>query len=176
MDTRTRHEMLSLLPRLRRLAIALTGSSEAGDDLVQATYEQAIRHIDKWQPGSRLDRWMFQIARNINLNNLRHLKVRGPAVDPMELDNHHSHDGQRAVEAKVTLERVRAYIDALPEEQRSILLLICVEGFTYAEVSQMLDMPISTIATRLGRLQIALKEFADTTEESDDLSRRVGER
>jgi len=160
-DETTRQEMLSLLPRLRRFAYALTGSSDAGDELVQATYERAIRHIDKWQPGSRLDSWMFRIARNLNLNLVRDQKLRGPSIDPSAADLLTSVDGQRSAEARLTLEKVRSHINLLPEDQRSIVLLICVEGLSYAEVSRILDMPIGTIASRLGRLRLRLKAIAE---------------
>ena len=161
MDETTRQEMLSLLPRLRRFAYALTGSIDAGDELVQATYERAIKHIDKWQPGTRLDSWMFRIARNLNLNHLRDQNLRGPSIDPSAADLVTSVDGQRFAEARLTLERVRSHINELPEDQRSIVLLICVEGLSYAEVSRILDLPIGTIASRLGRLRLRLKAIAD---------------
>lgn len=175
MDEATRQEMLSLLPRLRRMAYALTGSSDAGDDLVQATYERAIKHIDKWEPGSRLDSWMFRIARNLNLNDQRAQKVRGPKVDPTEADQVTSIDGQRSAEARLTFDWVRSYINQLPEEQRSIVLLICVEGLSYAEVSKILDLPIGTIASRLGRLRLTLKAMADGRE-PDPLPNRKAKR
>ena len=176
MDETTRQEMLSLLPRLRRLAYALTGSSDAGDDLVQATYERAIRHIDKWEPGTRLDAWMFQIARNLNLNDLRYRKVRGPTIEPELLDSYRSVDGERDAEAKLTYQKVRDYIGQLPEEQRSIVVLICVEGLSYAEVSRMLNLPVGTIASRLGRLRLALKGLTDGTPGEGAPDRKAGKR
>ena len=176
MDETTRQEMLSLLPRLRRMAYALTGSSDAGDDLVQATYERAITHIDKWQPGSRLDSWMFRIARNINLNNLRAQKLRGPAVDPSEADQVTNFDGQRSADARLTFEWVRLYVNQLPEEQRSIVLLICVEGLSYAEVSEILGLPIGTIASRLGRLRLTLKAMAEGQPPSQGAGRQGARR
>ena len=68
MDETIRREMLALLPRLRRFAYGLTGSIDEGDDLVQATCERAVSRIEIWEPGSRLDSWMYRIARNIFLN------------------------------------------------------------------------------------------------------------
>ena len=71
MDSAIENEMLAFLPRLRRFAHGLTGSAHDGDDLLQATCEQAIKHIHTWQKGSRLDSWMFRIARNLYLNERR---------------------------------------------------------------------------------------------------------
>ncbi len=174
MDETTRQEMLSLLPRLRRFAYALTGSNDAGDELVQATYERAIKHIDKWQPGSRLDSWMFRIARNLNLNLLRDQKLRGPSIDPSAADLVTNVDGQRSAEARLTFERVRNHINQLPEDQRSIVLLICIEGLSYAEVSKILDLPIGTIASRLGRLRLRLKSIAEGQDHDVPPKRKAG--
>ena len=76
MEESVREDMVALLPRLRRFAIGLTGSVGDGEDLVQATYERALRFIDQWQAGTRLDSWMFRIARNAHLNDIRARGVR----------------------------------------------------------------------------------------------------
>src|SRR6185436_20868209 len=105
--------MLALLPRLRRFACGLTASADEGDELMQATVERAIRHIEKWQPGTRLDSWMFQIARNLNLNNIRARKVRGSHLQPVDLDGIHGEDGRRVVESRLTFESVRRFLGRL---------------------------------------------------------------
>ena len=156
MDEGVRREMLSFMPRLRRFSYGLTGSRDAGDDLMQATYERAIREIRRWQPGTRLDSWMYRIARNIHLNNLRALRVRGEHLAPVELDHHASIDGERVADSQIAFGAVRDFMSRLPEEQRSILLLVCVEGLSYKEVSELLDLPLGTIASRLGRARMAL--------------------
>jgi RNA polymerase sigma-70 factor (ECF subfamily) len=151
--------MLAFLPRLRRFAYGLTGSVDDGDDLLQATCERAIRHIDQWQPGTRLDSWMYRIARNLHLNNLRAKGVRHQhlaSIDPIE---HGTLDGVRAAEAQMTYQAVRGFVDRLPEEQRTILLLVTVEGLSYREVSDMLELPIGTVTSRLARARLALKSF-----------------
>ena len=156
-----RREMIAFLPRLRRFAYGLTGSVHDGDDLLQATCERAIRHIDQWQPGTRLDSWMYRIARNLHLNNLRAKGVRHQhlaSVDPVE---HGTVDGVRAAESQMTYEAVRRFVERLPEEQRTILLLVTVEGLSYREVSQMLELPIGTVTSRLARARIALKSLVD---------------
>lgn len=159
LDETIRREMLAFLPRLRRFAYGLTGSVHDGDDLLQATCERAIRHIGQWQPGTRLDSWMYRIARNLHLNDLRAKGVRGQhlaSIDPVE---HGTVDGVRAAEAQMTYEAVRGFVDRLPEEQKTILLLITVEGLSYREVSEMLELPIGTVTSRLARARLALKAF-----------------
>src|SRR5258708_27211521 len=69
--------MGELLPRLRRFAVAVTGGLDQGDDLVQETCMRALSRVDQWQPGTRLDSWMYRIAQNLWLDRLRAKKVRG---------------------------------------------------------------------------------------------------
>jgi RNA polymerase sigma-70 factor (ECF subfamily) len=162
-DEGTRREMLALLPRLRRFACGLTGSTDEGDDLVQATVERAIRHIDKWQPGTRLDSWMFQIARNLNLNNIRARKVRGGHLAPVPFDDIPGDDGSRIAESRLTVASVRQFVGRLPEEQRTALMLVCVEGLSYREAAQIMDVPVGTVTSRLARARIALRTMIDGT-------------
>lgn len=163
MDDTIRREMLALLPRLRRFAYGLTGSIDDGDDLVQATCERAIRHIDTWQPGTRLDSWMYRIARNTYFNALRAKRTRADHLQSVDSSTMNRVDGAGAMEAKLTFAAVRDFIGRLPEEQRSIVLLVCVEGLSYKEVSDILDLPIGTVTSRLARARIALKSFAEGT-------------
>lgn len=155
--------MIALLPRLRRFAYGLTGSVDEGDDLVQATCERAIRHIDTWQPGTRLDSWMYRIARNAYLNQIRARKVRGQHLQlaDADLDRYANVDGARAAEAHLTYGVVREIVWRLPEEQRTVLLLVCVEGWAYKEVSEMLGLPIGTVTSRLARARTALKAYME---------------
>ena len=157
MDDSIRREMLALLPRLRRFAYGLTGSVHDGDDLVQTTCERAIRGIDTWQAGTRLDSWMFRIARNQYLNQIRATKVRGQHLDVADLDTRVHSDGVGAAEAHLTLDAVRAIAARLPEEQRSILILVCIEGHSYKEVSDILDLPMGTVTSRLARARLTLR-------------------
>ncbi len=80
-DELVRRELEALLPRLRRFAYGLTDSMDEGDDLLQATYERAIRNLDKWRPGTRLDSWMFRIAQNLS-----HVHLDEDRVSPRRAD------------------------------------------------------------------------------------------
>ena len=155
--------MLALLPRLRRFAYGLTGSIDDGDDLVQTTCERAIRHIDTWQPGTRLDSWMYRIARNTYFNALRAKRIRADHLQSVDPNAANRVDGAGDMEARLTFAAVRDFIGRLPEEQRSIVLLVCVEGLSYKEVADILNLPIGTVTSRLARARIALKSFADGT-------------
>ncbi len=153
--------MLALLPRLRRFAYGLTGSIDEGDDLVQATCERAVSRIETWQPGTRLDSWMYRIAQNIYLNWRRADKVRVEHLQHLDPGDHGTVDGARVVEARLTFAAVREHIARLPDEQRAVLLLVCVEGLAYREVSEILDLPIGTVTSRLARARLTLKALLD---------------
>ncbi len=152
-------EMLSLMPRLRRFALSLTGSGADADDLLQTTYEKAISGIASWEEGTRLDAWMFKIARNSFLNQMRAGAVRRNAAPRLAAEQPSNHDGARLAEDRLTLEAVRGLIDRLPEEQRSILLLVAVEGLSYQEVAGMMELPAGTVASRLGRARQTLRDW-----------------
>lgn len=159
MDETTSRELMALLPRLRRYAYALAGSRAAAEDLVQDTYERAIRGIATWQPGTRLDAWMFQIARNTHLNKARADRVRRDHAADATPET--SVDGGRAMEARLTLEAVRRFVWRLPEEQRAALMLVCVEGLSYKEAAGILGLPGGTVASRVARARLALASFVD---------------
>jgi RNA polymerase sigma-70 factor (ECF subfamily) len=172
LDEVTASQMVALLPRLRRFAYALTRSNDRADDLAQATLERGIRFIDGWQSGTRMDSWLFAIARNLNLNNVRASRVRGEDRAPVDLDDHMTFDGERATEARLTYQAVAAFLSRLPEEQRSLLLLNCIEGLSYKEIATALDLPVGTVTSRIARARIALRRFVS----SDDAPARTRDR
>ena len=160
-DDQIKQEMIALLPRLRRFAYGLTGSQHEGDDLVQDTYERAIRNLDKWQAGTRLDSWMFQIARNLFLNRVRDNAVRRKHLQVVMTEDPTAHASPPVAEARLTLEAVRRAIWQLPEEQRAVLLLISVEGLSYKETAAALDIPMGTVMSRLARGRAVIKAMIE---------------
>ncbi len=161
MDKRTKAELISLLPRLRRFARGLTGSEEEADDLVQAACERAIQRIGQWQPGTRLDSWMFRIMQNLWIDMIRVGKLRGShlsLVDP-EGQQISGMDGEQATMNRLTLEAVRRGVQRLPPDQRSVLLLVCVEGCSYKETADTLGIPVGTVMSRLSRARLALNRM-----------------
>lgn len=161
MDKRTKAEMIALLPRLRRFARGLTGSEEEADDLVQAACERAIQRIGQWQPGTRLDSWMFRIMQNLWIDAIRVGKLRGShlsVVDP-ESQQTPGLDGEQATMNRLTLEAVRRGVQRLPPDQRSVLLLVCVEGHSYKETAETLGIPVGTVMSRLSRARLALSRM-----------------
>jgi RNA polymerase sigma-70 factor (ECF subfamily) len=149
-------ELTALLPRLRRFAHGLCRSTADADDLTQMTIERALRARAQWQPGTRLDSWLYKIMRNQWIDTVRARgrkeKVEAPADEADTL----GHDPRDAVEATIDLKRVMAAMDRLPGEQREAVALILIEGFGYREAAELLDLPIGTVSSRLVRGRAAL--------------------
>ena len=152
-------DLVALLPRLRRFAHALSGTRADADDLTQATVERALRSKAQWQPGTRLDSWLYRIMRNLWIDTVRARgrkdKVEAPAVEAERLGE----DPRDAMDASVDLARMMAAMDRLPDEQREVVALILVEGFGYRETAEMLGLPIGTVSSRLVRGRTALLEM-----------------
>jgi RNA polymerase sigma-70 factor (ECF subfamily) len=149
-------QLASLLPRLRRFAHSLSRDAADADDLTQATIERALKSRDQWQPGSRLDSWAYRIMRNLWIDTARSRSRRTAREVPEEEGLNVGEDPRAAMDASLDLQRVMAAMDRLPAEQREVVALILVEGFGYREVSEMLDLPIGTVSSRLVRGRTAL--------------------
>ena len=150
------YELSALLPRLRRFAPGLSRSPADADDLTQMTIERALRAKAQWQPGSRLDSWLYKIMRNLWIDTIRSRnrqeRVEAPAEDAETL----GHDPRDGIEAGIDLQRMMAAMDRLPDEQREVVALILIEGFGYREAAELLGLPIGTVSSRLVRGRTAL--------------------
>src|ERR1700735_4172179 len=110
------------LARLWRYGVVLSGSRDTADDLVQATCLLAIERADQFQPGTRIDRWLFSILRSIWLNELRARRVRegGGFIDAAEAL---VVDGGHEIETNIFASQVLKEVGGLPEAQREAVLL-----------------------------------------------------
>lgn len=150
-------EIVEMIPRLRRFAWSLTGSRDEGDDLVQAACLKALGALDQYQPGTRLDAWMFRILRTGWIDRVRFSARRPQTSDPETLEAISDEGvGAREAEARLTLARVRAAMAELPPEQREVLSLVAIEGLSYREAAEVLGCPIGTVMSRLGRARARL--------------------
>jgi len=148
--------LVELLPRLRRFARALTHGMADADDLVQMAIERALRSKDQWQPGTRLDSWTYRIMRNLWIDTVRSRARKETFEAPPEEAERVGIDPGQTIEASADLQRVMNAMERLPGEQREVVALILIEGFGYKEVSEMLDLPIGTVSSRLVRGRTAL--------------------
>lgn len=146
-----RSKMIELLPRLRRFAYALTRNLELADDLVQDTCERALARADQWQAGTRLDSWMYRIAQNIWFDAGRAAKVRGEQADIEDISDLAGSDGRSVTESRLTLASVFSAMEKLPRDQQVLVALVCVDGLSYKEAADSLQLPIGTVMSRLSR-------------------------
>jgi RNA polymerase sigma-70 factor (ECF subfamily) len=145
-DVRFGQELAALLPRLRRFAMVLTGSVADADDLTQAALERALSRQRQFTPGTRLDSWVFRIAQNLWIDQARSRKARGPHAALEEAHDAPVKDHDMAGRIDIT-----KTIASLPEEQRAVVGLVLVEGWSYQEAAHMLQAPVGTIMSRLAR-------------------------
>ncbi len=158
MDGEIEEEMIALLPRLRRFAFALTGAWSDADDLVQATCMRAIERLDQWENGTRLDSWMYRIAQNLHRNDLRKERTRASHLREVGTDQVDT-VSQNVPADRLALQDLGAAMQRLPPDQRAVLLLIAVEGRSYQEAADLLDLPPGTIASRVSRARTDLAKM-----------------
>ena len=149
-----RAELLSALPRLRRFARSLTGNRHDGDDLMQSTVE---RVLEKGLPDNvELLRWMFKVCRNLWIDDRRAHQVLLSAHREPELSEEPIVSGEAVALGELKLREVEQALARLPEEQRSVLALVAVEGLSYREAAEVLETPMGTVMSRLARARAAL--------------------
>lgn len=164
------HDLVALLPRLRRFARALAGAPDRADDLVQSACERALRARDTFQPGTRLDAWMFRILRNVWIDAARRAGARGgehAALD--EVAEQAGWDGRDVTETRLMLAEAREAIAALPPESREVVALVCVEELSYREAAEVLGVPLGTVMSRLSRARVKLARALGRVHDEDVL-------
>ena len=143
-------EMISLLPRLRRFALSLTRSGPDADDLLQDACTAALQKWQQYDPSQPLDRWLFRVLRNLWISEIRKRNVRqGAGQVPAEEATELRVEDQAA--EVLTAKQVRRKVNDLDQELAQPLMLVCAEGYSYREASELLDIPIGTVMSRIHR-------------------------
>ena len=155
--TDTYREIEAEIPRLRRYARALTRDAATADDLVQDCLTRALGKVHLWQKGTDLRAWLFTILHNQYVNYVRRSVREGAAVGLTE--NESLLTGAPQQGRRLELRDLERAIARLPEEQRSAILLVGLEGMRYEEVAAVLDVPVGTIRSRLSRGREALRKL-----------------
>ena len=143
-----------LLPRLRRFAHGLTRHPADADDLTQRTAERALRARDQWQPGTNFDAWTYRIMRNLWIDTVRGRQRREKVIAPEEEGRDVGAPAE--AEGKAELHFLMRAMDRLPDEQREAVALVMIEGLSYAQAAQVLELPEGTLTSRLVRGRQAL--------------------
>ena len=145
-----RERMVGLLPRIRRFARGLTKDPDRADDLVQEACERALVRLDQFQEDSRLDSWLYRIVYTRWIDRLRRSKTRSTHLALLETQA----SEEFAANATGGLDKlldIRDALAALPEEHRAAVLLVSVEGYSYAEAAAVMNIPVGTVASRAAR-------------------------
>ncbi|MDQ6647098.1 MAG: RNA polymerase sigma factor [Pseudomonadota bacterium] len=148
-----REGLIVLLPRLRRLARALAGQVADADDLVQIVLERALSRAAQWRPDAALDKWVFAIARNAWRDEIR-ARGRAQNLFAPEEAGAMTADIVSAPVQKVELAEAMA---ALPPDHREVVALVLIEGLSYSEAAELMDVPVGTVTSRLARARAALQ-------------------
>ena len=151
-----------LYPRLWRFCLMLAGNRAAAEDLAHSACVRAIERAHLFSPGTDLASWVFRITRNLWYNDLRAAQVRrGAGLVPVEDAGLES--PERNPEANFFAAEVLEEVSSLPEALRITVLLAYVEGYKYAEVAEILDIPVGTVMSRLSaaRAKLASKLKSD---------------
>lgn len=153
-----RAELISLLPRLRRFAYGLTGDGHQADDLVQTGCLKAIERWQQYQSGTSLASWMFRILQTTWLDEYRTRQRQQTESWDEGFEELMGDDGTTLLEARSEARAVRRLVAELPEDQRAVLMLVAVEGLSYKEAAEVLELPLGTVMSRLARARGRLAE------------------
>lgn len=155
MDKEQLHrELWACLKAIRRFAYMLSGSIADADDLMQAT---VVRVLEKGVPADAdVQRWSYRVCRNLWIDMNRANRVRSDWTEEQAYLDHAVVDGQRVAEAAITFGEMIEAMRALPKDQRALLSLVAVDGLSYREAAELLDIPIGTVMSRLSRARATL--------------------
>jgi RNA polymerase sigma factor (sigma-70 family) len=145
------------IPALRRYAFALVRDHDAADDLVQDCLERALSRWYLRRPEGDLRAWLFTILRNLYINAYRARKRRGAGTAIGDTHSSVAPEQEAGLQARDVL----SAIDQLPEEQKSLLLLIGVENLSYEQAARVLAIPVGTVMSRLSRARQRLRTFME---------------
>ena len=153
-----RRQLLDAIPRVRRYARTLAFDAAVADDLTQQTLERALSHWRQFDPRREMGVWLLSIAHNAHMDSLRR-EARMTVTDPAELERAQDADGGDPGQDVGLRMDLQAALALLPTEQREALLLVCVEQLSYAEVAEVMHIPIGTVMSRVCRARAVMRQF-----------------
>jgi RNA polymerase sigma-70 factor (ECF subfamily) len=157
-------EIEEYLPQLRRYALALSHNPVAADDLVQESVTRALTKSRLFKDGTNLRAWLFTIMHNVHISNARRYKYIGAPIDPdIAAATLSTQAGQ---EEPLVLKAVEKAMESIPDTQRVAVILAGVEGMSYEEISEHLNVPVGTIKSRVSRGREALRTALHGREKS----------
>ncbi|MFN6945495.1 MAG: sigma-70 family RNA polymerase sigma factor [Cytophagaceae bacterium] len=166
-DAQFEKEFMPLIDSLYNFAYRLTLDEDDANDLVQETYMKAYRFFGSYEQGTNAKAWLFRILKNSFINDFRKKSKEPSKVDYQEIESFYNSDD---VDVDITTDlridslqemigdEVANALNSLAVDFRTIIILCDLEGFTYEEMSKILDIPIGTVRSRLHRARNLLKD------------------
>lgn len=156
-----REGLVRHLPKFRRFALSLARNQADADDLVQAGFERALAKASSYNPAYKIETWVFKIIQNYWTDQMRKKARRGTTVDLDQAYSLIGEDGRRSVETRDLSFKARLAIEQLPEEHRSVVALVLVNGESYKDAADILGVPVGTVMSRLYRARQTLMKQLD---------------
>ncbi len=165
-----RYQLVGLIPRLRRFARGLTKDPDKADDLVQEACERALKKQNKYGKELRLESLLYRIIYNRWIDKLRRRKIRFAKLILLSEQNRFSASDSHTSDRIDAVLDLQSALDMLDDAQRAAIMLIGVEGYSYAEAATVLEVPPGTVASRVARARTKLGELLfNRREESFEL-------
>ena len=161
------NEFMPHFDAMYNFAFRLTYDEDNAKDLVQDTYLKAYRFAESFQEGTNAKAWLYRILKNSFINDFRKKSKEPSKVDYQEVENFYNSenvDEEKTVDLRIDAVRdmigdeVSQALSSLAVDFRTVIILCDLEGFTYDELSKILDIPIGTVRSRLHRARNLLKE------------------
>jgi len=156
LEPQVRSALLAAIPHLRAFAISLTGDIDRADDLVQDAVVRGLSHLDRFEPGTNLQAWLFTILRNLFYSE--HRRRRREVEDP-EGAAAEKLSVAPAQGAHLDFQDLKAALSRLSPEQREAILLVGAEGLTYEQAAEVCGVVVGTIKSRVNRARARLTEL-----------------
>ena len=169
-----RQPIVEHIPALRRYARALTSDAWAADDLVQDTLERACSKWRLWAAGTDLRAWLFSVMHNLFANQVRRANRQTP-LGSVDIDDVAHELAAPDANPGLALDLQHCLL-RLPQEQRTVLLLVSLEDMSYGEVAQITGVPIGTVMSRLSRARSRLQQLLDAPARAGDPQAASGDR
>lgn len=153
-------EAIPHMDALFNFALKMTGDSDEADDLVQETYLKAFRFFDKFEKGTNCKAWLFRIMKNTYINKYRKETKEPDKVDYEEVENFYENVKPSSTDSahlekdifdNLLDDELSEAINSLPDDFKTVVILCDIEGFTYEEIADFIDVPVGTVRSRLHR-------------------------
>lgn len=153
-------EAVPHMDALYNFALKMTGDSDDANDLIQETYLKAFRFFDKFEKGTNCKAWLFRIMKNTYINTYRKSAKEPDKVDYEDVENFYenikasntdSAHLEKDIYDNLLDDELSAAITSLPEDFRTVVILADIEGYTYEEIADFIDVPVGTVRSRLHR-------------------------